>query len=367
MSPVRIAIVIDTLNGGGAEKVCLTLTRALANLGANAHLIVLKKKCDYELPSDINIHFLSDNAKLKLYKKSTQESLARDLRSAARTMGGFDLILSNLDDCHAVVSRAELKNTYYVVHNSIDETLKRFAKLGPIKYFRKKRALQSLKGKNVIAVSQGVADELKANKALALTSIKTIHNPIDIEGIASLSTQSEASQGSDTPIPDTPYIIHIGRFAKQKRHDVLFAMMQAWPDSPKLLLLTPKNEKLTRKIERYGISSKVEIAGFQQNPYPFIRAAQALVLCSDYEGFGLVIAEALACGTPVVSTDCPHGPNEILVGPLKQYLVPRNAPSDLKTALGKAISRRQDFAKPVTLERFAVLHIAEQYLELASA
>lgn len=358
MNKPCIAILIDTLNGGGAEKVCLTLAKALQNENATVHIIVLKNKRDYELPDNLNIHFLSEQAHLRLHNKQAQYALAKTLQEYVTKLGPFDLHLSNLDDCHQIVSLANLPRTYYVIHNSVEESLKRLIKLGPFKYFRKKHALQCLNNRNLVTVSKGVEKELLTAGRIHAKSLRTIYNPIDLDEIQTLSLLNDAD------VPSVPYIVHIGRFAKQKRHDVLFKALQHWPDPPKVLLLTKPSKKLERALKRYNLTHCVEVLGFKQNPYAIIRRAKALVLCSDFEGFGVVIAEALACGTPVVSTDCPHGPNELLTGELAKYLVPCNNPLKLQKALLDAVKTPQAFADAQIIKQLDMQNIAKQYLAL---
>jgi glycosyltransferase involved in cell wall biosynthesis len=109
----------------------------------------------------------------------------------------------------------------------------------------------------------------------------------------------------------------------------------------------------------------VILAGFHPDPTPFYKTADLFVLSSDYEGFGNVIVEALACGTPVVSTDCPSGPGEILDGGRYGRLVPAGDAEALAGAIEAALSETHDRD---TLTRraadFAPARAAEQYLGL---
>ncbi len=90
----------------------------------------------------------------------------------------------------------------------------------------------------------------------------------------------------------------------------------------KLLILAKYNTKLKDMIRERGLDDKVVILGFQQNPYKYIKNAKLLVLSSDREGLPTVVIESLILKTPVVSTDCPTGPREILIDDLSKWLVP---------------------------------------------
>ena len=105
--------------------------------------------------------------------------------------------------------------------------------------------------------------------------------------------------------------------------------------------------------------------GFQQNPYAWIKGADALVLSSDYEGLPTVLIEALILGTPVVSTDCTHGPKEILTGNLAKYLVPTNNPEALTQAIESVLNDKPEVVDAEILSKISSTQVAENYLALA--
>lgn len=101
-------------------------------------------------------------------------------------------------------------------------------------------------------------------------------------------------------------------------------MRAQYADAPGLLLLGDGADRasLEQLAHDLGVAAHVRFAGFCSNPFPFMRAARMLVLSSRYEGFGMVLLEAMALGTPVVSTDCPTGPRDLLDGGDSGLLVP---------------------------------------------
>ncbi len=119
---------------------------------------------------------------------------------------------------------------------------------------------------------------------------------------------------SKYPILEKGYIIHVGKFKAQKNHlDLIKAY--AMTHQKKALLLVGQGElkeECKHLCKELNVQNKVIFAGFEPNPYPLIANAEAMVLSSIYEGFGIVIAEALALGVPVVSNDCESGPRELL-------------------------------------------------------
>ncbi len=92
--------------------------------------------------------------------------------------------------------------------------------------------------------------------------------------------------------------------------------------------------------------------------------AELLVLSSDFEGLGMVLLEAMACGTPVVSTDCPHGPNELLTGPLAGWLVPPGDPHALAERIHQALEARIDVRDAPILAEVDAERVARRYLDL---
>jgi glycosyltransferase involved in cell wall biosynthesis len=162
--------------------------------------------------------------------------------------------------------------------------------------------------------------------------LRVIANPFEFAVIRALAAE---------PCPARPaeaYILHVGRFAAQKRHDLLLAAFARAGLRHTLVLLAPPDARLAGLIAQAGLERRVTIAGFQANPYPWMAAADLLVLCSDHEGLPNVLIEALACGTRVVSTDCPSGPREILGGELAQRLVSCDDADALALAMRAALA-----------------------------
>jgi glycosyltransferase involved in cell wall biosynthesis len=356
-APSKVAIVIDTLNGGGAEKVCLTLFEAMRGRGVDAQLIVLKQKCTYQLADKSNVHFLFTDEKTRLSKSSVQITASQKLIVLSEEMGGFSGIFSNLDVCHAVVSKANLPNSFYVVHNSIEKSLQTQLRIAPWKYFKRRKAVSVLNGKDLICVSNGIRHEIENGSRISPKSIQTIYNPIDVEAIR------RNSELEDKDIPERPYIIYLGRIAAQKRVDVLLQAFQNVKSGVVLVVLTNNQKKLNKLVKKHNTDNR-QVTGldFKQNPYPLVKNAKALVLSSDYEGLGMVLIEALACGTPVVSTDCPHGPNEILVDELAQFLSPVGDPRQLAEKIDLAVNYQ--VTTPSILENVDLDKVVDEYLSL---
>jgi glycosyltransferase involved in cell wall biosynthesis len=171
-----------------------------------------------------------------------------------------------------------------------------------------------------------------------------IYNGFDIAAI-----QKAAAQPA-TDLPREPFVLHVGRFMPQKRHDLLLDAWKIISLPLRLVLLTAPDPALERMIRERNLQGRVAVAGFQRNPYPWMRASELLVLSSDREGMPNVLVEALACGTRVVSTDCPSGPREILRGELARGLAPCGDAAALAAAMRAALDRARPSPAQIPVE-----------------
>ena len=283
----NIAIVIDGLTGGGAERVMISLATELVSKGHIVTILSLSNRCDYVIPDGITVCYLFDDKASKVDRfwkiKSSIAKLEAWFVDYQLNSNAFDLVLSNLDRSNNLLSQSNIQSVYYIVHNSVAEELKRQKKLGPLAYWYLLKSKKNLSGKHLITVSKGIANEISQGDIISPQSIRTIYNPFDIEDI------QQKSLMEDENIPNAPYIIHVGRLAKQKRHDILFEALAEVKEGIKLVLLCNKPEKALKLAEKYGVGHRLILPGFQSNPYNWIKRAQVLVLSSDYEGLPTVL------------------------------------------------------------------------------
>ncbi len=355
-------MVIDSLGMGGAEVSLKTLSSSLVDQGHNVVVLVIRG--DVVISMNANVH--TSLLRYKKYKLLPSIyinaiKLRRRINKLEDEHGSFDLKIVNLTLSHKLAHHARLGDAYYCLHEDVVAS-NLSKRTGIKKYARKLRLKKFFNGKKIITVSDGVRDSLASIEGICCESIQTIYNPIDLESIKRLSVESNPYAGMD-------YIVHVGRFSSEKRHDVL---LDAYHESGLgcMLLLVgdgPDKAVILNKITELHLEDKVVVTGFINNPYPIIRDANLLILSSDYEGFGVVLAEALCLETAVVSTNSMSGPSEIMLSPLSNYLVPTGdvhaLSGKMQLALADVEKHKYQF-KSKDLERFSPEVIAAEYVKL---
>jgi glycosyltransferase involved in cell wall biosynthesis len=223
------------------------------------------------------------------------------------------------------------------------------------------------KANGIMAVSKGVADDLAKVTGIPRDRISVIYNPVVFKDFDDRMNEpvSHPWFGEGKP----PVIMGVGRFVDQKDFSTLvdaFAKVIAKRDARLILLGDgPLRDELKAQAEKLGVADKIDMPGFQQNPLPWMKQSAILAMSSRYEGFGNVLVEALACGTPVVSTDCTYGPSEILADGEFGPLVPvGNADAMAKALLDTLENPRSEETLRTRGRQFTVERAAEQYVGL---
>lgn len=356
----KFAFVVTNLAGGGAEKAVLKIVALLTGRGHEVHLVLLENRIEHAPPAVCPMHIVTPVARVLSTGFLGRHMAAWRLRRLIRQLAAersFDLIVSTLPLADEVALRARLPHHCCRIANTLSAEVARLSAEKPAKARRRLARYRALySGVPLVGVSAGVTADLQETLGLR-TPIVTIPNPFDPAALAVCAAETASDR------PEEPYVIHVGRFAPQKRHDLL---LDAWAklDVPhRLVLLTAPDERLDKLICDRGLEGRVTVAGFQTNPYPWIAGAELLILCSDHEGLPNVLLEALACGTPAVSTDCPSGPREILAA-FPDCLVPCNDATALATAVGRALEIPPDPAR-ADLSAYAPATVATAWENLA--
>lgn len=330
-------ILLSRFENGGLERVQVNLAPTFSQSGLNTWIVAGKFLTEAKpmLPEGIPTLELSPNGKLFFIF-----NLYRQLR-----IHQPNIVISTSNDvsCFILMLRMFFFPKMKVIctqHLSISTPLKQAKGVRKIKQLLILKAMQWLwpKADAVIAVSSNLSNDVR--KIVKLKKIiTTIHNPIVLPNYSTLIDQS-----IDWPWPDkkVPTFIFVGRLAKVKRVDLLLdAFNKVQKTQPCRLLIVGDGleQKIIKKfLTKNNLNSACYLAGQKSNPLPWIKSADALVLSSDYEGFGNVLVEAMACGIQVIATDCPFGPAEILDNGRYGQLVPTNDTDALIQAMKNVIS-----------------------------
>ncbi|AOP41599.1 glycosyltransferase [Edwardsiella piscicida] len=364
---MRILMIIDGLPGGGAEKVVLTLAQYFLAQGDSVSLFSLRDVCHYPLPDGLDYRVIRDTCRAPWRKLSELSRRARQLDEAiasAEQKGRYDLVLSNLHKTDRIVARSHLlrdHNLWFCLHG-VFSTSYLGHRHGFSRWLKREKIRRIYQGRQIVAVSHAVGEDLCQQFNVTPAQLQTIPNPFDLEAIR---------RAADAPCPleGQDYLIHVGRFHPAKRHDrLLEAYAQSGLSAPLVLLGqgSPEQEHTLRALAKtLNVAERVHFAGFQANPYPWIRHARLLVVSSDSEGFGNVLVEALTLGTAVVSTRCPGGPAEIMTGDLTRGLCRPDAASLAQTL--QDIYRHPPAIDDTQLQQYGVAAVCTRYRQLGKA
>jgi glycosyltransferase involved in cell wall biosynthesis len=363
MAGTSLAIFLPSLVGGGAERMMLHLARGFAEAGREVDLVLARAFGDYmdEVPAEVRVVDLGARRVLTALPGLTRYLARR--RPAA--------MLSALDHANLVAlwarRMARVRTRVFVsVRNTLSVDARRGVRIGD-------RALPTLarrfypQAHGVIAVSQGVAEDLVSQIGLAPGSVQVIYNPVVTPELAALAAQPLDHPWLIAGAP--PVVLAAGRLAEQKGFSTLIAAFARVREKKVVRLLIlgegPERPALEALIARSGLGGDVRLEGFVANPFAYMRRAALFALSSHWEGLPGVLIQAMACGTPVVSTDCPSGPREILLDGALGPLVTVGDSEALAAAMLQALDA------PIAPEAlrcraadFSLATIARQYLQL---
>lgn len=333
----------------------VTLANGFAEAGVNVDVVLAKAEGPYlsEVSSRVRL--------IDLDRARVSRSLPRLIGYLRRERP--TTLLSALNHANVVaavaVALARTRTRIFVSeHNSISQSMAQ----GGIKKHLLLRAMAYTYARveKVIGVSTGVTEDLRNALRLPAEKLITIYNPIVTQRLI------EKSWENVDAIPSGPMVLAVGRLTKQKDYPTLLrAFRRLSPSGGTRLVILGDGElrdDLTQMVQHLGLAERVLLPGFVENPYAWMRKADLFVLSSAWEGLPTVLVEAIACGAPVVSTDCPSGPSEILEGGRWGDLVPVGD----EIALADAIARGLDNAKPAAGRAldFAASIAVERYLRV---
>ena len=403
---MRIAFLLDNLSGGGAEKVILNLAAGFSRLGYQVDLLVCKAEGVLRnyIPAGVNLIPLQPvssargTAAALLADPAGYREILGTIVSRKKLPKAFRYIPAishhlKQNDAALLVSALPKSNINAVLAQRMSGTDTRVV-VGAHIHLSAQDSEGASRGKSgiralrpmmqryyhqanaVVAVSKGVERDTRAYLDLPQDMMKTIYNPVAAREIKNLSEESPEHDWFDNR--DIPVVLGIGRFVQQKNFPLLVrAFAELRKKRPVRLVLLGGDEssgeqprhkaELEELADELGVAEDFDMPGYKENPYPYFRRASVFALSSRFEGFGNVLVEALFCGCPVVSTDCPSGPAEILRDGEFGHLVPIDDAKSMADALDAILDEKIDSRMlRARGEEFSVDQAVNNYNELFS-
>lgn len=367
----KVGLFIPTMAGGGAQRIALNLAQGLLDRCCGVNLILTKAEGAFigEIPSEVKTVILDSSRTLTSIPR-----LASHLKRV-----NYDSLISFMSYANicAVVATwlSSASSSHRLVLTEHSLVSRRLEKMDLIQRLATPRLLRSLypSAEVVVAVSQDVARDLET--LVSLSNIHVIPNPISVRkdfGSARTEQFCHPWFGHSAQI-----VLAAGRLAREKDFPTLIAAVGHLRDGGfdvRLIIIGEgeERENLNALILEANLEKYVSLPGFVDEPHEYMQAADVFVLSSRWEGFGNVLVEAMACGTPVISTDCPGGPAEILEGGRFGELVPVGDSDRLANAIARTLTRspvspgelveRADDFSPYTIagEYLSVIERSEQ-------
>ncbi|ADP69700.1 glycosyl transferase group 1 [Rhodomicrobium vannielii ATCC 17100] len=354
-----ISILLPDLRGGGAERVSVDLARAFAALGHPVEFVLMRAEGDFLSEAQRGFPVVD----LDIRKTGqVPVPLARYLRARRP-----DALIANMWPLTsaAVAGRMlSMQRTRLLLVEHITLS-NQYASWGWSHNMMMRASLLTTYrlADRVAAVSEGAARHTAGLAGLGRERVAVLHNPIPPRAVPLLQATTLAERLWNCP-PGLR-ILTVGSLKEQKNHPLLLRAFAAMPrpDARLMILGQGQNETMLRGLAaELGIADRVIFAGFHADPSAFYATANLFVLSSDHEGFGNVIVEALSFGLPVVSTDCPSGPAEILDNGSFGRLVPVGDANALARAMEAALDapvdrdalrrRAADFAPGIAARKY---------------
>jgi glycosyltransferase involved in cell wall biosynthesis len=361
-SKAHVTIFLRCLFGGGTERVMVNLANSFTQYDLKVDLVLAHASGPYLSQVSPKVRVIDLEcpnlaaSPLKLVRYLQQEN-PLTLLSALHYPSEIAIFAKHMARVSTRVIIAE-QNTLSVEAKNLPQQT---ARLTPLK-----ARLFYPWADEIVAVSSGVADDLAKIIKVPRKQIRVIYNPV---------IPPDIWQKSQEPIThlwfnpgEPPVILGVGRLTEQKDFPTLiraFAQVRKVRPS-RLMILGVGSERsnLDALIRELGLENDAVILGFQENPYAYMARCAVFALSSAWEGFGNVIVEALAVGTPVVACDCPSGPAEILADGKYGALVPVGDSSAIANSILKVLSGNYPTIDSSWLNQFTYSEAASEYLKV---
>ncbi|GEK13732.1 glycosyltransferase [Aliivibrio fischeri] len=354
-----IISIIPHLTGGGIERIVTQISSGLIREKNTETHIITTKPYSGSIPHDksIIIHNLDITKRNKFNFRRTNKYKSKFIDNYIfnNISKNPDLVLAHQESTHKCMKYSTLNNLYFVIHSNISKS--KLKNKNTIKRMFSILKLYNLyKNKNCICVSKGIKTDLENTFYIHHASV--IYNAIDIKETILVANEPYNKLKND-------YYIHVGNFTDAKRQDRLVESFIKSKVDKDLIMIGGGNfnlPKIKNIISSHKLKDKIKILGFKENPYPYIKDSQGLILSSDFEGFGMVLLEALALNIPIISTNCKSGPIEI-VGEEGLHCLSDLTVDSLSEKIVELDKNPEKFKIKIN-EKFMLSYCIEQYYKL---
>ena len=370
-APVRVMLLLGSLSGGGAERVAVNLVNRCDPAAVDLRLGLLSRTGPFLAEVDPRrVASPSDRRTalpVALRGGADIARMIREVRPQVLMTFGMGVTMLTWLAMKRLPPRArprwicrEDSNPEAEIANLLTNRLGRTAVRAASRH-----AHGSADG--FVAVARDLAAELDSRARPGRRPARVIHNPIDLARIERVSLQPLAQP------PARPFLVTAGRLVHQKGYDLLIQAFAGSPAASEMDLVIlgegPLEAALKAQAEALGVGHRVRFPGFQDNPWAWFARARLFVLSSRWEGFGNVVAEAMASGAPVLVTDCDFGPREQVDHGVNGWVTRSEDPVALARALDtllpdRALTAALAAAGKTRARAFDVAAIAEAYTDL---
>jgi glycosyltransferase involved in cell wall biosynthesis/2-polyprenyl-3-methyl-5-hydroxy-6-metoxy-1,4-benzoquinol methylase len=360
-SQKKICVVLPNLFGGGAERLHINLANDWVNQGFDVEFVLLRREGDLMPLLDstisivgLNVDRISDAViPLAVHLRKFQPQVVLSAMWPLTSATVLAWFISGRKGTLFLSDHEHLTSSYILRGRTKPSYLKNLIRFSyPL-------------ASGVVAVSRGVKQDLCELGSLPEHLVRVIYNPaaIGVTSYRELSTVREQLWGAGVDF----HILTVGRLSPQKDHATLIKAFALLPEglNSKLVILGegPLRAELEALVKQLKLEGRILLPGFMMDPYPWFLSADLFVLSSLWEGFGNVIVEAFECGLPVVSTNCPSGPAEILNDGQFGKLVPVHDPAALSAAMVESLNISHDrTALKRRAQDFSVRKISDEYI-----
>jgi glycosyltransferase involved in cell wall biosynthesis len=354
MARMNILLFIYSYRGGGAEKMMVTIGNELHRRGHEVKQVAVSTDGPHRSKVDSSIQVIEIGGTNLFEIQCKMWMLIQNSES--------DVLLSTM----------EIPNIVSIIASRFPTSIPTILRIASIYSSRERKgkyrfipALKRLvypRAEQIISISDAVGRDISEQTGVSRERVDTIYNPAYKDEIPVMMTEPVSHEW----VKKKRVVIAVGNFKPAKDYPTLIRAinhLQQWKETHLIILGNgDRRKEMITLAEELGIRKRVSFPGFVDNPYAYIAKSDVFVLSSAWEGFGNVVVEAMGCGTPVVCTDCPGGPSEILDDGTYGPLVPVGDSQALADAIqrmfinptcaDKLKSRAEDFSIESVVDKY---------------